>query len=329
MAEFSLIDQFCRGVGPDHSATTLSIGDDAAIIAPEPNTELAISVDTMVAGVHFFDDVSPEHLAHKILAVNLSDMAAMGAEPKWATLALTLPAVDQQWLASFSKGLKNMAERFGVQLVGGDTTQGQLSLSLTIIGLLPKSKSLTRSGAKPHDNVYVTNTLGDAALGLLLLNKSLGLSDESASQLISALEKPEPRVDFGRAILDVASSCLDISDGLVGDLGHICQQSGVSIELDLEKIPRSSAYNEYLDVNGLKHNSLSGLRYALSGGDDYELAFTAPANKEADLYRIAKHCGLSISNIGRVIERTEVAVQVLKNGIVCDLDSLNSFEHFS
>jgi len=330
MAEFSIIDQFCRDVGPKHRSTKLDIGDDAAVIQPDKGSELAISVDTMVSGVHFFEDVRPEALAHKILAVNLSDMAAMGARPKWATLALTLSSVDAEWLRAFSDSLKTMASRFGVQLIGGDTTQGQLSLSLTIIGLLPLSKSLRRSGAKLGHDVYVTGTLGDAALGLALLNKEFELSSDSTQWAIAALEIPEPRVQFGSTLLDLASSCLDVSDGLAGDLAHICNQSAVSIEIDLESLPLSSAYHEYLALLRDDRLSVPALNYALNGGDDYELAFTAAPRYEADIRQVASECGLAVTKIGQVIERDSKTVYLRKNQerIAGDQHSGNSFEHF-
>ncbi len=331
MAEFSIIDQFCRDIGPKHSSTKLDIGDDAAIIRPDHGTELAISVDTMVSGVHFFEDVCPKRLAHKILAVNLSDMAAMGASPKWATLALTLPKADPEWLAAFSNGLKTSAKRFGLQLIGGDTTQGPLSLSLTVIGTLPLSKALVRSGAKVGDDVYVTNTLGDAALGLALLNGKLELSPDSSAHAIDALETPEPRNEFGQSLLDIATSCLDVSDGLIGDIEHICSQSAVSIEIDFESLPLSSAYQEYINANSLDPRSISTLNYALNGGDDYELAFTAAPEDAAKVFNRANECELSVTRVGQIIERESHKVYLCSNGARLNLESSDtkSFEHFS
>ncbi len=331
MAEFSIIDQFCRDVGPKHSSTKLDIGDDAAVIRPDQGTELAISVDTMVSGVHFFEDVRPERLAHKILAVNLSDMAAMGARPKWATLALTLPRGDDEWLSSFSDGLKQTANRFDLQLIGGDTSQGPLSLSLTVIGTLPQSKALKRSGAALGDDVYVTSTLGDAALGLALLNGELELGPKNSAHAIDALEVPEPRNEFGQSILDIASSCLDISDGLVGDIAHICDQSAVSIEIDLARLPLSLAYQEYISSNKLDPSSISTLNHALNGGDDYELAFTAAPEKAVTIRRRAEECGVSVTKVGQVIERESRKVYLSRNGRRLEIESTNtkSFEHFS
>jgi len=331
MAEFSIIDQFCRDIGPKHSSTKLDIGDDAAVIRPDHGSELAISVDTMVSGVHFFEDVLPERLAHKILAVNLSDMAAMGASPKWATLALTLPKADPEWLSAFSSGLKKTAKRFGLQLIGGDTTQGPLSLSLTIIGTLPLFKALVRSGAKIGDEVYVTNTLGDAALGLALLSGKFELSPLNRAHAIDALETPEPRNEFGQSLLDIATGCLDISDGLIGDIAHICEQSSVSIEIDLDCLPLSSAYEEYIELNKLDPKSVSTLNYALNGGDDYELAFTASPEDAAKVLNRADECELSVTKVGQVIERESHKVYLCSNGARLNIESSDtkSFEHFS
>ena len=252
MAEFSLIERFCKGIGANHASTTLSVGDDAAVISIPPSMELAISVDTMVAGVHFYEDAAPEYIAHKLLAVNLSDMAAMGAEPKWATMTLTTPEINDQWLEAFSNSLNSLASQYGVQLIGGDTTQGQLNLSIQIMGLLPQSKALTRSSAQIGDDVYVSNTIGDAALALRCIEgQKSGVPDQSLEGLLSSplrkfLEQPEPQIVLGLNLLGLANSCIDISDGLVADLSHIAEQSNVSIELNVDLLPLSPHYNKYL-----------------------------------------------------------------------------------
>lgn len=320
MAEFSIIEEFCHGIGPDHADTKLGVGDDAAIVAVPAGMELAISADSMVSGVHFFADVSPAKLAHKILAVNLSDMAAMGAEPKWATLALTIPEFDTGWLKAFSDALKVIAARFELQIIGGDTTQGPLNLSITIMGLLPQGQALCRSEAMPGDDVYVSHNVGDAALGLAVLRGDVSLDDAYRDSVVSALEAPEPRVTLGQSLLGVASACLDVSDGLIGDLRHICQQSRVSIDIDAGLIPLSEAYRGYLNNGG-------SLNLALNGGDDYELAFTASPSQRSEVDSIATQLGLSLTRIGSVVQKRQNAVSVSLEGV--DYQLPTSFEHFS
>ncbi|MBL4671531.1 MAG: thiamine-phosphate kinase [Arenicella sp.] len=320
MAEFSIIEEFCHGIGPDHADTKLGVGDDAAIIAVPAGMELAISADSMVSGIHFFADVSPAKLAQKILAVNLSDMAAMGAEPKWATLVLTIPEFDADWLKAFSDSLKVIATRFNLQIIGGDTTQGPLNLSITIMGLLSQGQALCRSGAMLDDDVYVSQYVGDAALGLAVLSGEVCLTDEYSDAVVSALETPEPRVTLGQSLLGVASACLDISDGLVGDLGHICQQSRVSIDIDAGLIPLSDAYRWFIANGGT-------LDLALTGGDDYELAFTASPSQRSEIDCIAEQLGISLTRVGSVVAKRQEAVSVSLEGVKYQLPT--SFEHFS
>ena len=320
MAEFSIIEAFCHGIGPDHVETQLSVGDDAAVVAVPNGFELAVSVDTMVSGVHFYPDVDAAKLAHKILAVNLSDMAAMGAEPKWATMALTVPELDNNWFSQFSTSLRQIANRFGVQIIGGDTTQGPLNLSMTIMGLLPISQRLCRSGAVIGDDVYVSHYLGDAALGLALLQGETVLCEADRKHTVAALELPEPRVELGRALLGVAHSCLDISDGLVGDLGHLCERSNVSIEVDAALLPLSESYRAYVANGG-------NLDLALNGGDDYELAFTASPDQQQRMAAISKVNDILLTRIGTVVEPRDSRVAVSLDGL--NYRPANSFEHFS
>jgi thiamine-monophosphate kinase len=322
MAEFSIIEEFCHGIGPSHANTKLSVGDDAAIISIPQGMELAVSVDTMIADVHFYADAAPESIAHKIMAVNLSDMAAMGAIPKWATLTLSIPSVDYVWLKAFSDSLKSIAHEYNVQVIGGDTTQGPLNLSINIMGLLPKGKALCRHGAKSGDDVYVSHYLGDAALGLLSLQDKLKINDKHHQSLILALEQPEPRVELGQKLLSIATSCLDLSDGLIGDLAHICERSDVSINIDLESIPLSQAYKEYIKLGG-------DLSLALNGGDDYELAFTAHVDSREQLSELSKELGIRLSRIGRVVPNLGSKVVLLQHGKAFELLSPKSFEHFS
>lgn len=320
MTEFSIIEEFCQNIGPDHPETILSIGDDAAIVDVPDGMQLAISVDTMVSGVHFFPDADPCKLAHKILAVNLSDMAAMGAQPKWATMALTIPEFNQPWLSAFSDSLKNLARRYEVQIIGGDTTQGPLNLSITIMGLLHKNNMLSRSGARPGDDVYVSHTLGDAALGLAVLKGDVKLIESERAYVVAALETPEPRVKLGAALLNVASACLDVSDGLVGDLSHISKQSSVSIEIDSNLIPISNAYRSHLSRGG-------DLDMALAGGDDYELAFTAKPSLQNTISAMSTDLGIAITRIGKVTQDGEEAVKVSHNG--AKYKTATGYQHFS
>ena len=326
MAEFSIIEKHCLNVGPEHKETVLGIGDDAAIISVPEGFDIVVSVDSMIAGVHFLPDVSPASLAYKLLAVNLSDMAAMGAKPKWATMTLSLPAVDSHWMSEFSSSLKSHSNAHGVQLIGGDTTQGELNLSLTIMGLVAKGHALSRYGAQPGDDVYVSNVVGDAALGLRCLQGDLECTSEESSQLINALERPQARVHLGRALSQVASACLDVSDGLVGDLQHICKQSQVSIEIDVDAVPISKAYASYLADGG-------DLNAALNGGDDYELAFTASKYKRKELAKIAEQQGIALTRIGVVTDSAagseEKKVSLTRSGKAYTLPNTQSYQHFS
>ena len=326
MTEFSIIDRHCRKVGPNHKETVLGIGDDAAIVTVPGEMELVVSVDSMIAGVHFFPEVKPASLAYKLLAVNLSDMAAMGAQPKWATMTLTLPNSDENWLSDFSNALKHHAGVYGVQLIGGDTTQGPLNLSLTIMGLVPKGKALSRRQAVAGDDVYVSNVVGDAALGLRCLQGNLDCSSDTQTQLIDALEHPQPRVDLGLALRDIANACLDVSDGLIGDLQHICEQSRVGIEIDVDTLPLSQAYSNYLANGG-------NLVEALSGGDDYELAFTAAKSKRKELSELSTALGISLTRIGIVTKFSERADQqkiaLKQSGKAYTLPNAKSYQHFS
>ncbi|MFT5573458.1 MAG: thiamine-monophosphate kinase [Cryomorphaceae bacterium] len=322
MAEFSLIERFCQGIGPEHKATKLGIGDDAAVITVPDNMELAVSVDTMVEGVHFYPDAEPAHIAHKLFAVNLSDMAAMGANPKWATLTLTLPNSDLTWLASFSESLNAIACKYGVQLIGGDTSRGTLNLSLHIMGLLPKGKAMCRSKARVGDDVYVSNTLGDAALALKCTEGVLHFRGSQLDNIMPALNQPEPQVDLGLGLLNIANACIDVSDGVVADLSHVAKQSDVSIELNVERIPVSAEYKQHLSMGGTYD-------LALGGGDDYELAFTAVRDRRGELLELAQTLGVKLTKIGRVTKTQDLAVSMSLNGEPYHLAEEPGYQHFS
>lgn len=324
MSEFSLIEKYCQAIGESRADTILGVGDDAAVLQLPNDKQLVVSVDTMVAGVHFFEDVAPAKLAHKILAVNLSDIAAMGATPAWATLALTLPEVSDNWLAEFSQALDKTAKQYQLQLVGGDTTQGALSLSLTIMGQVDSGKALSRSGAEVGDKVFVSNTVGDAAVGLAILQGKLDakVDEQQKQHFIDALELPEPQLQLGNQLVDVASACIDVSDGLLADLSHIAKQSKVSMVLDPANVPRSKPMQQMADWQ-------TTLDYCLTGGDDYQLAFTVPEQKLSELDQTIKNNGLSITQIGSVVTPREEAIVLEHQGESFEFNGKAGYQHFS
>ena len=299
MQEFSLIETFFAqpSAGTNHSQVVLGIGDDAAILDVPPEQQLLVSTDTLVSGVHFFPDVAPADLAYKALAVNLSDMAAMGATPAWVSLALTLPKLPPRWLSEFARSFMQTCEDYQVALIGGDTTSGPLSISVTIHGLIPRGKAVRRDGAQVGDDIYVSGTLGDAAAGLNILNTQADHSERDIIQynLLERLLRPTPRVLLGKQLRGLASSCLDVSDGLAGDIKHILKASFVGAQIDVSALPYSSELLDYVTKKQAQE-------YALTGGDDYELCFTAPKSHAAELQQIAQECNVSITKIGHITE---------------------------
>ena len=322
MAEFSLIERFRQNAGAQHAETVIGINDDAAVVEVPSGYQLAISVDSMVEGVHFFADVDPAQLAQKLLAVNLSDMAAMGAMPRWATLALTFPTQDDDWIAAFCNALDQAAKSNQVQLIGGDTCQGPLVLSLQIMGLVKKGQALTRGGAKPGDDVYVTGTLGDAALALAQRFGHTQLDTAQQQQVAGALYTPTAQLPAGQAIVGLASSCIDISDGVLADLQHVAQQSAVAIELQLDELPLSKAYQGYVEQGG-------NLDYALSGGEDYQLAFTAAPQLRDEISQISATIGCNITRIGKVVDATEYSVRAYSQGQRYTPSKSAGYQHFA
>lgn len=269
MNEFKLIDKYFATDGFVRKDVTVGIGDDAAITQVPPNQSLATTTDTLVQGVHFLLDTSPEHIAHKAVAANLSDLAAMGAEPSWLSLSLTLPSLDEVWLSQFSQKIKELCTYFSVQLIGGDTVKGPLSVSITAQGFVPPESVLTRSGAKNGDWIFVTGTLGDAGAGLdILLNKLKCEDPKARDYLISRHFCPTPRVLAGTILRRLASSCIDVSDGLLQDLMHVANASGTGVIVHLDKLPISEELGRNVD------DLYQALHYASSTGDDYELLFT-------------------------------------------------------
>ncbi|MBM3343399.1 MAG: thiamine-phosphate kinase [Betaproteobacteria bacterium] len=320
LSEFSLIDRFFT-----HRTrhTVLGVGDDCALIRPRPGHLLAISVDMLVEGRHFSKGTDPEALGHKTLAVNLSDMAAMGATPRWATLALALPRADAKWLAAYSRGFMRLARAHGVDLIGGDTTRGPLNLCVQIIGEAPAGQALRRDGARAGDEVWVSGTLGDAALAVAAGQQSIKLTTRQRLAATRRLDCPTPRVALGIALRGIANSAIDISDGLLADLGHICERSRLAAQIEFETLPKSALLNTYAATP-------FGQQALLAGGDDYELCFTAPRARRAAVLRTGSRTGVRVTRIGRMIRAPAGAIGVA----VIDGDGLplapaqRGFDHF-
>ena len=273
--------------------TDLAVGDDAALLRPRPGMQLAVSTDMLVAGTHFFADTDPEDLGWKTLAVNVSDLAAMGATPRWAFLALALPGADEAWIAAFARGFFACADAHGVDLAGGDTTRGPLTLSVTIIGEVPQGEAITRAGGKAGDDLWVSGQPGMAALGLAALRGETQLSTAGRAACIAALQRPQPRVALGLALRGVAIAMLDVSDGLLGDLGHILEYSGTGAIIDVGALPLAALRETGAD-------EALARRCLLGGGDDYELLFAAPAARRADVVAISASLGLALHRIGEL-----------------------------
>ncbi|ORM65756.1 thiamine-phosphate kinase [Pantoea rodasii] len=319
--EFELIARYFNRVTSSRRDVEKGIGDDCALLnLPEKQT-LAISTDTLVAGVHFLRDIHPADLGYKALAVNLSDLAAMGADPAWLTLALTLPEVDESWLAAFSDSLFELLDYYDMQLIGGDTTRGPLSMTLGIHGLVPVGKALRRSGAKPGDWIFVTGTLGDSAAGLSLLQHRHRLSDPAVHEvLIKRHLRPMPRVLQGQALRNLATSAIDLSDGLVSDLGHILTASRVGARINLEALPLSAALRDHFEPEQV-------LTWALSGGEDYELCFTVPEVNRGALDVALGNLGASYTCIGQIAPEAE-GLTLLENGKPRSFNH-KGFDHFN
>jgi thiamine-monophosphate kinase len=313
--EFDLIRRYFT---PPTRHTVLAGGDDAALIAVRPEMEVAVSTDALVSGQHFFAEAEPRAIGYKSLAVNLSDLAAMGAIPRWATLSLTLPDADPVWLERFSEGFLSIAQDHDVDLIGGDTTRGALTVCVTIIGEVEAGRALRRSGARPGDELWVSGTIGDAALAVAHLRGDLVLQPAERAGAMQRLDYPQPRVKLGRGLLELATSCIDISDGLVADVGHLGECSGVHISIELDALPRSALALRYCDHP-------IGRRAVLAGGDDYELAFTAPAAHRSSLEALAGR-GVALTCVGRVEPGSGVSV-VDRSGVPMILAE-TGFDHF-
>jgi thiamine-monophosphate kinase len=291
MSEFNLIKEYFTR--PSKNAD-LGVGDDAALVSVSPGHQLAISTDMSVAGTHFFNDCPPYFVGWKSLAVNISDMAAMGAVPKWATLAIAIPNTDKDWLTEFSRGFFACADAFDVSLIGGDTTRGPLNISVQIMGEIPNKKALRREGAKVADEVWVSGSLGAAALAVhKTQQKSLDPKKLSDQSLLEKLQYPQPRISLGLALRGIANSAIDLSDGLLADLGHILDSSKLGATINWSKIPHFDPTSENLNIEAIQ-------TFALTGGDDYELCFTAPSNRHSDIINISDSLGINLSQIGTI-----------------------------
>ncbi|MDT3669957.1 MAG: thiamine-phosphate kinase [Aromatoleum sp.] len=301
--------------------TELAVGDDAALIAPRAGMRLAVSTDMLVAGTHFFADTDPEALGWKTLAVNVSDLAAMGAEPRWALLALALPTADEAWIAAFARGLFAFAARFGVDLVGGDTTRGPLNLCVTAIGEVPAGEAVTRAGARAGDDLWVTGQPGRAALGLAHLRGDVVLDADAATCCLDALTRPQPRVDAGLALRGIATAMLDVSDGLVGDLGHILECSNVGALLDAATLPLEPLLATGADPRLAR-------RCLLAGGDDYELLFSAPPSARPSLAALQSRLGLPLNRIGTLTPDARQLVIREADGTLRAPDA-RGYDHFA
>lgn len=292
--EFDLIRRYFSAHSLSRSDVELGIGDDCAIVMPPPNTRIAISTDSLVAGTHFLATADPAWVAHKALVANLSDLAAMGAKPAWVSLALTLPDNNSTWLRQFSDAFFQLADHYQLQLIGGDTTQGPLSISLTVQGFLPLEQALCRHQAQVGDDIYVTGCLGDSRAGLELILTPPEQTSETTHWLEKRHYFTTPRVEIGQALLGYAHAAIDISDGLVADLGHILTRSQVGAELDVTLLPISSQLQQWLGDETLAR------QYALTSGEEYELCFTLPAHQKALIPELAKRFNTQITAIGKI-----------------------------
>lgn len=320
-SEFDIIQRYFRR---PTTHTVLGIGDDAALIAPIAGTELAVSTDTLVAGVHFFADTDANKLGHKALAVNLSDMAAMGAKPRWALLALTLPTEliqhQQAWLQDFSDGFFKLAQQYQVELIGGDTTAGPLNIGIQIIGEVTQGQALRRSGAQLGDDIWVSGQLGDAALALRHEQRQLVLEASEIQQCMPALLVPTARVELGQRLTGLAHSAIDISDGLMADLGHVLTSSRVAASVLLSKIPCSTVMKRYL------HHPMA-IQCLLAGGDDYELCFTAPETRRREIEDLATELSVPLTRIGKILPGEGLRVENA-DGQIITMET-TGYDHFT
>ena len=322
MNEFELIERYFLRA-PRNEDVRIGIGDDAAVFAPTPGLEYVVTVDMLVEGHHFAAGADPQRLGHKTLAVNLSDLAAMGALPRFALLAGALPESDPDWVAAFMRGFDALAAQYDVELIGGDTTRGPRTLCVTAIGEVPAGTTLTRAGANPGDVIYVSGRLGDAALALAIAAGRTSVDEADLPALRQRLDMPEPRVALGVALRGIASSALDVSDGLTGDLGHILAASRVGATIDIERIPRSDALSAKL-AGDERDIALGCL---LAGGDDYELCFTARPALAERVDDIALALGVPLTAIGAISVEPGLAIRDERGSVLSAPP--HAFDHFA
>jgi thiamine-monophosphate kinase len=316
MGEFDLIARFFQRPA---RRSPLGSGDDCALLAPRPGMQLAVSTDMLIEGRHFLSTVDAQRLGHKSLAVNLSDLAACGAEPLAFTLSLALPLVDEQWLAGFARGMFALADRYDCELVGGDTTRGPLAISITVFGEVPQGQALLRSGARAGDDLYASGSLGDARVALEAFRGTLSLSAPAFESARARMETPEPRVELGMALRGIATSAIDVSDGLAGDLRHVLSLSNVGATLDADAVVTLLDCAKDVEAK-------SRLEFVISGGDDYELLFTAPPSARSAVQSAATKSGTRVTRIGRI--DTELGLRVVDaQGRKIDAN-FASFDHF-
>jgi thiamine-monophosphate kinase len=320
LSEFQIIRRFFTSRA---RSAVLGVGDDAAIVRARRGIDLVVTTDLLVGGRHFRRDADPRHIGHKALAVNLSDIAAMGGKPRWATLALAIPAADARWLAAFSRGFMRLARRHGVDLIGGDTTRGPLAICVQVIGEVPAGRALRRDGARPGDDVWVSGQLGSAGLVLVAAAGRVALSARERARLEPRLHLPTPRIGLGIALRNIARSAIDISDGLLADLGHVCERSRVAAVIELDRVPCSAMLRR-------RFASSAARAALLSGGDDYELCFTASRGERERIARVSRRLRLPLTRIGAIVPRRRGAsVTVLGRDGRALAPGRSGFDHFA
>jgi thiamine-monophosphate kinase len=316
MNEFGLIKKYFQQLAIGRQDVLLGIGDDCALLQPPAKQALAVTTDTLLAGVHFSANAAPYDIGYKSLAVNLSDLAAMGAEPAWISLSLTLPKADEAWIAEFCQGFAALATPYGLQLIGGDTSQGPLSISVTVHGFVPVIQALRRDAAKPNDKIYVTGTLGDAGAALAWLKQERSIEVAYRQALLARLHRPMPRIQEGLWLAGLAHAAIDVSDGLAADLGHILAASGVGARLYIDKLPISYALAQAVPQD-------IAWQLALTAGDDYELCFTMSSNNQSSLAALAIDC----TCIGEITLAPGLCLQ-FSDGTPYDLPKSLGYQHF-
>ncbi len=317
--EFNLIEKYFVDQQAQRSDVVLAAGDDCALVSAPVGSLIAISTDTLVAGTHFLASANPRWVAHKALASNISDLAAMGATPAWVSFALTMPEIDEIWLAPFCEGFFALADQYGLQLIGGDTTKGPLSLTLTVQGLVPQGEALLRSGAQVGDGIYVTGLLGDSQAGLdVILDKS-NATKPFASELEKRHYLSTPRTQVGEALRGIASAAIDISDGIISDLGHILKRSGVGAQVEVEQLPLSQPLLEFVG------SPPQAQQYALTSGEEYELCFTVPDSREDAMWQALQDIDCQITRIGTINDDDKLKLTLDGQDLAWQL---SGYDHF-